>query len=156
RPVVMPGGEEPVVRTPGPRAHTARMGHFRGRLAPAGVPDLDGAVLPPGGQPRPVGAERHGTDRRLMPPENTEVPPGPRLPEVNGAVVEPGGERSAVRTPRDPPAGPPPAEHGRGPSQDQRRLFALDVPDADQAVGGALGESVAGDVPRHNAGPVPD
>ena len=38
-------------------------------------------------------------------------------------------------------------------SQSEGRLFSIDIPDSDQAVGGALGESIAGNVPRHGTGP---
>src|SRR5262249_43191434 len=58
----------------------------------------------------------------------------------------------AVWAPAEPPE-PPPGGRRRRPSQNQGRLFSLHVPDADQTVGGALGESLAGRVPRYDALP---
>src|SRR5262245_48666510 len=99
RPVAMSGGEEFVVRAPGPCANTARMGYVRGQPTCVGVPELDGTILSPGSHARTVGAESHGPDRRFVPPENMEFPPGVCLPDTNRSVVATCGQLTAVRAP---------------------------------------------------------
>src|SRR5262245_37463404 len=54
RPVAMSAGKELIVRAPGAGENTARMGDLRGQLAGVGVPELDGAIMCPGSQARPV------------------------------------------------------------------------------------------------------
>ena len=137
RPIGMSGGESLVVRAPCSRGNAGRMVDVAGQPARVGVPDLDRAIPIPRGQPQTVGAVSHGHDLRRVPAEDAELPPRPRLPDMDRPVQEAGGQLTAVRAPREPTRPPPRARGGPGPAQSEGRLFAVDVPDPDQAVGGA-------------------
>jgi hypothetical protein len=148
-PILVPGSEESVVRAPGPCGHTARMDYVRVQPACLGVPDLDCSILSPGSHPQTVGAISHGPDPGFVPPKNRKLLSGACLPDMHRSVLGTGSELPVIRAPREPPD-PPPWDCGGRPSHDQGRSFPIDGPDPDQAIGDALGKSIAGDVPRQS------
>src|SRR5262245_51049798 len=80
-----------------------------------------------------------------------EFPSGGCLPDMNRSVPATRDQLPAVRAPAEPPDAPE-LVHRRRRLEGQDRLFAVDIPDSDQALGGALGEPLTGTVPRDGRG----